>query len=96
MVSLADYVRDGGGIGDPTARIMAWLDTLTCYPDFSGGYFTDSVVWHATVIDTLEFPHVAPPGPPNDYVVFAVRGVSHGGWEEIVRPRNTRFFSILP
>ncbi|MFN8178970.1 MAG: hypothetical protein U0167_13655 [bacterium] len=93
LTSLSDYVRDGGHWGDPASLIFAWLDTLTYYPDFSGGYFTDSLVWHRTQADSVEFANVVPTDHP-DHALFAVRALDHTGAEDLVRVANTRFFHV--
>jgi hypothetical protein len=90
LVSLDDYLADGGDMNDSTTRILAWLDTLTYYPDFPGGYDTDSLVWQATAVDTVVFPHVA----PTYVLIFGVRGVNHGGLEGLDRGSNARFFGV--
>ncbi|MFN8178968.1 MAG: hypothetical protein U0167_13645 [bacterium] len=93
LTSLQDYVRDGGSWDDSRTQIFAWLDTLQYYPNFSGGYFTDSVVWHATADDSIAFPYVAPT-TGRDRILFAVRGTDHGGTEALRPIENTRLFNI--
>lgn len=96
LSSREDIIRDTG-IPDPTAgEIIAWLDTITYYPDFSGGYYTDSLVWRFTEEDSIIYPSVTTTVPPNR-MFFAVRAIDNAGAVEQVLQRrvNTRFFSVL-
>lgn len=96
LTTLDDYLRDTGqsAVGD-LSRVIAWLDTITYFPDFSGHYFTDSLVWHFTTDDSILFPNVTATIPPNK-IVFGVRAVDNAGAEEkILQPViNTRVFGI--
>jgi hypothetical protein len=96
LTTVEDYIRDTGGTAnDAAGTIIAWMDTITYFPNFSGGYFTDSLVWHATVEDSATFPGVTTTVPPNK-ILFAVRAIDNAGAEEriLTRETNTRFFTV--
>ena len=92
LVALEDLRRDLDEPYPTVAQITAWLDTLTYYPDFSGGYFTDSLVWQSTDADSVVFPQV---GPTLDRILFAVRGINHAGKEPLQRRETWRLFSTV-
>jgi hypothetical protein len=95
LTSREDMVRDTG-IQSPTqGQLTRWLDTITYYPNFSGGYFTDSLVWRFTDRDSVLFPNVTTTTPPN-FAYFGVRAIDDAGAEEqILTPDvNTRRFFV--
>jgi hypothetical protein len=95
LTSLEDYLRETDD-PDPTAgEIIAWLDTIQYYPDFAGGYFTDSAMWRFTEEDSVVFANVNTTIPPNQ-AFFGVRALDNAGAEEQILTRrvNTRFFSV--
>jgi hypothetical protein len=96
LTSLEDMIRDTGNTNPNAGEIIAWLDTITYYPDFTGGYFTDSLVWRFTEEDSVVYPAVTTTVPPNR-VFFAVRAIDNAGAVEqaLQRVQNTRFFSVL-
>ena len=95
LTTTEDYVRDTGDTTGAAGPIIAWMDTITYFPNFSGGYFTDSLVWHDTVEDSAAFPGVTTTVPPNK-ILFAVRAIDNAGATERIlsRETNTRFFTV--
>lgn len=95
LTSLDDYVRDGGRETDSITQIIAWLDTLKFFPNFSGGYFADSAVWHFTENDSIDFPNVNTTAARSK-IIFGVRAIDNAGAEEqVLNPTvNTRFFNV--
>lgn len=93
VATLSDYLRDVDDGEDPL-RIIAWLDTLTWYPDFGGGYFADSLVWRFTQERSVD-PGL-PAIPPSDRYIFAVRAVDDAFASERVLAEdvNVRFFQL--
>ncbi len=95
LTQLEDFVRDTGEPIDDLSRVVAWLDTLTYYPDFAGGYYTDSLVWRFTEEDSVFFPNVNATPPPNK-AIFGIRAIDDAGATERILTRriNTRVFQV--
>jgi hypothetical protein len=84
LTSVFDYQLDTGDPMPDTGELIAWLDTLTYYPEPGGGYFEDSLVWKSTVLDTVTFESVITTfGDPNA-IIFGVRAVDNAGAEEVI------------
>lgn len=90
ITSTADFQRDRGEFPASVSVMAAWMDTLTYYPDFSGGYFTDSLVWRIADEDSIRFTAEVTVAP--DLLAFGVRAQSHGEREHLQSVRNFRMF----
>jgi hypothetical protein len=90
LLLFSYYAMDGGVENPSMGQVLAWVDTLTFFPDPAGGY-TENLVWQETEVDTVTFTDV----PVGQYL-FAVRAVDNAGAVEkvLTSPANGRIFNI--
>lgn len=94
LTSVGEYRDDHGG--QPPANLgelIAWVDTLQFHVLPGGGYDPNDPVWTETEEQMVLLPGL-PASAPGDPYLFAVRGRSHAGEEDLVVVRNTRAFEV--
>lgn len=97
LTSLSDFATEADSTDPSIGDLITWVDTLTYYPRPGGGYFTDSLVWRATLEDSVVFSSVRTTfGDPDNKIIFAVRSIDNAGAEEriLTNVENVRIFDV--
>ncbi|GJM44032.1 MAG: hypothetical protein DHS20C21_08740 [Gemmatimonadota bacterium] len=105
LISTFDYARETGDTVPNLAPLIAWVDTITYYPETNpgggGALYSDSLVWRDLAADSITFRNVVTtsglvddqgnPAPENkNKIIFAVKATDNAGAEEKILTTTRR------